>query len=140
MTELREGRVLLLRLNHDQEMVAQIVDLAEKNNIRTGVFTVIGALCRAELAFYDQAAHRYQTIKVDRPAEIVSCIGNISIRDERPFVHAHATLSDSDGSVVAGHLSAGTVFAAELFLQELSGEPLIRRHDPITDLYLWSDS
>ncbi|NPV62129.1 MAG: DNA-binding protein [Methanotrichaceae archaeon] len=140
MTEFKVGRVLLSRLDHGEEMVAQIVDLAEKNDIRTGVFTIIGALCRAELAFYDQAAHRYQTIKVDRPAEIVSCIGNISMRDERPFVHAHATLSDSLGNVVGGHLSSGTVFAAEIFLQELSGEPLIRRHDPITDLYLWSNS
>jgi predicted DNA-binding protein with PD1-like motif len=140
MTGFREGRMLLVRLDHGGEIISQITDLTEKNEIRTGVFTIIGALSRAEVAFYDQAAHRYQTLSVDRPVEISSCTGNVSLRDEHPFVHAHATLSDSQGNVIGGHLSAGTVFAAELFLQELLGEPLIRRHDPITDLYLWSRS
>jgi predicted DNA-binding protein with PD1-like motif len=140
MTGFREGRMLLVRLDHGGEIISQITDLTEKNEIRTGVFTIIGALSRAEVAFYDQAAHRYQTLSVDCPVEISSCTGNVSLRDEHPFVHAHATLSDSQGNVIGGHLSAGTVFAAELFLQELSGEPLIRRHDPITDLYLWSRS
>jgi predicted DNA-binding protein with PD1-like motif len=41
--------------------------------------------------------------------------------------------------VVGGHLLGGKVFAAEAFFQELSGEPLIRKHDPVTGLYLWSE-
>jgi predicted DNA-binding protein with PD1-like motif len=32
----------------------------------------------------------------------------------------------------------GTViFAAELCLQELEGEPLVRQHDDVTGLFLW---
>ena len=66
-------------------------------------------------------------------------MGNISIRDGRPFVHAHAALEDSEGNLIGGHLQSGIIFAAELLLTELKGSTLVRIHDPITDLYLWED-
>jgi predicted DNA-binding protein with PD1-like motif len=134
-----QGRCFLARLDLDAEIISQITDLARREGIETGVFSVIGALKHAELACYDQTAHEYRTIKVDRPVELVSCSGNVSIRDGQPFVHAHAVLADSEGMVRSGHLMKGEVFAAELCLQELLGPPLIREHDPATGLYLWGD-
>jgi len=138
--EFREGRVMLARLDHGKEIITQIADMAEQRNISTGIFSAIGALSQVKLAFYDQDVHSYRNVSVDRPVEILSCSGNISLRDGHPFVHAHATVADSEGNVMGGHLSEGTVFAAELSVMKLSGEPLIREHDPITDLYLWGDS
>jgi len=134
-----QGRCFLARLDLDTEIISQIADLAKREGIKTGVFSVIGALKRAELAYYDQTAQEYRTIPVERPIELASCSGNISLRDGQPFVHAHAVLADSEGRIIGGHLMKGDVFAAELYLQELLGERLIREHDPATGLYLWGD-
>ncbi len=135
--DLRLGRCLIARLDYGIDIISQITDLAKNEKIGTGIFSAIGALMQAELAYYDQLSHEYHKIPIDKPMELVSCSGNISIRDNKPFVHAHASLADSAGNTWGGHLFAGKVFAAELCIQELFGEPLIRKYDSITGLNLW---
>ena len=90
----------------------------------------IGALQAARLSFYDQTAHAYGEFAVDAPVEIVGLLGNVSQRDGATMVHAHATLAGHDGACVGGHVAPGcVVFACELVLQELVGEPLVREFD-----------
>jgi predicted DNA-binding protein with PD1-like motif len=120
-------------------MIGQITDLARERNIRTAAISAIGALSRADLGFYDQAGQQYLVRAVEGPVEIASCTGNISLLDGTPFVHAHAVLADSSGTILAGHLVRGTIFAAELFLQELAQADLHRAWDEETGLKLWSD-
>jgi predicted DNA-binding protein with PD1-like motif len=137
--EFKQGRIFLARLDHGADIISQITNLAEENGIETGALSAIGALSRAKLAYYDQLSHEYGTFSLEEPVELVSCSGNISMRDGRPFVHAHAVLSDGTGRTWGGHLTSGTIFAAELYLQELSGLPLKRVPDPVTGLKLWGD-
>jgi uncharacterized protein len=134
-----QGRSLLIGLDHGADMIAQITELARDLEIETAVFSAIGAFSSAELGCYDQVKHEYGKILVDEPVELVSCSGNITIRDGQPFVHAHAALADRDGKVLGGHLMNGTVFAAEVHLQELLGQPLRRVHDQTTGLKLWGE-
>ena len=135
--DFSQGRYFLARLDHGADIIGQISLLARDSKIEVGVFGVIGALSRAELSYYDQASLQYGRILIEEPVELVSCSGNISEKDDRPFVHAHALLADREGKVRGGHLSSGTIFAAELHCQELLGLPLKRDHDPITGLNLW---
>ena len=134
-----QGRIIVARLEHGEDIISQFTALAEMNGIETGTLSAIGALSHADLAFYDQSSHEYGIIALNEPMEMASCSGNISLKDGRPFVHAHAVLSDRTGRTHGGHLISGTIFAAELFLQELSGLPLKRVSDSITGLYLWGN-
>jgi len=134
------GRSLLARLDHGAEIVGQITDIARDLKIKAAYISAVGALTRAEIGFYDQAAHEYRAAAVvDGPVEIASCSGNISLLDGRPFVHAHAVLSDDSGRTFAGHLVSGSIFAAELFLLEMPGAQLRRMPDAVTGLRLWSE-
>jgi len=133
------GRCLIARLDHGIDIVSQITDLAKNERIVTGTFSAIGALMQADLAYYDQVSHEYHKITIDNPVELVSCSGNISLRDNQQFVHAHAAMADSEGRVWGGHLVGGKVFAAELCIQELLGKPLMRKYDSITGLNLWDN-
>jgi predicted DNA-binding protein with PD1-like motif len=135
--EFKQGRIFLARLDHGADIISQITNLAEENGMETGALSAIGALSRAKLAYYDQLSHEYDTFSLEEPVELASCSGNISMRDGRPFVHAHAVLSDRTGRTFGGHLTSGTIFAAELYLEELSGLPLKRVSDSITGLNLW---
>jgi uncharacterized protein len=129
----------MARLDHGTDIIIQITDLAKEKEIKTGFLSVIGALSRAELGYYDQVSQKYGKIQIGEPVELVSCLGNVSLRDGEPFVHAHAVLSDREGKVWGGHLNSGIVFAAELCMQELLGLNLERVPDSITGLNLWSE-
>ncbi len=131
------GRVLLVRTDHDADLIKFITDLAKRQQIDAATFTAVGAVKTAKLAFYDQQTHQYTEIPVPEPCEIVSCTGNISIKDDQPFVHAHAVLANKDGHTKAGHLVAAQVFAAEVHLFELWGQKLERKNDSVTGLALW---
>ncbi len=135
--EYQIARTFLVRADHEAELVSFIASLARENNIEVGAFTAIGALKSAQLGYYDQARHQYQEVEISSPCEIASCLGNISLKDGEPFVHAHAVLADKNGQAIAGHLVKGTVFAAEIYLQELRGPKPERQPDRITGLSLW---
>ena len=80
----------------------------------------------------------YSFFELNKNLEITSLTGNISLRDDEPMVHAHITVSDSDGRTFGGHLAPGTiVFACEFVITALDGPQLLRSHDDQTGLPLW---
>jgi predicted DNA-binding protein with PD1-like motif len=136
--EMQKGRYITARLDHGSDIVESITVLAEDLGISAGYFTAIGALASTEIGYYDQKTHEYKKRSVDEAVEILSCTGNISIKEGKPFVHAHAILSGANFQAFGGHLYSGKVFAAELQLFELLGSELAREHDQVTGLYLWT--
>jgi predicted DNA-binding protein with PD1-like motif len=65
-------------------------------------------------------------------------VGNISLKDNKPMVHAHLTLADEKGKAFGGHLAPGTiVYACEYLIQSFEGAILKRELDEKTDLSLW---
>ena len=132
------GRRVVTRLDHGGDLLAQVAAVADAHGIVTAEVRAVGALQRAELAFYDQAAKRYEAHVVERPVELLALTGNVTRRDGETAVHAHLVLGESNGHCVGGHALPGcVVFACELVLEELVGEPLERGHDDVTGLPLW---
>ena len=100
--------------------------------------SVIGAVRKASFAYYDQEDQHYLELESAEHHEISGFIGNISMREGRPFLHAHATFCARNGSAVGGHLLAGCeVFAAEITIREMTGVELERTPDEVTGLALW---
>ena len=135
--EMQVGRVFIVRVEHDAELMSFIANLARKHHITSATFAAIGALKLAKLGFYNQLTHEYMEDLLVTPQEVASCTGNVSFKDGTPFVHAHAVLSDQNGSTRGGHLIEGKVFAAEVHLFELLGEKVERKKDDVTGLSLW---
>ena len=135
--EYNASKELVLRLEHDADLIQSITELARNKGVEAGSFTAIGALKRARLGYYDQENNEYREMKIDTPHEMASCMGNVSLKDGEPFVHAHVVLADETGNTKAGHLFEGIVFAAEVHLHELEGPRLEREYDEVTGLSLW---
>jgi len=136
--EFARGRRVVARLPHGGDLLEEIAAVADAHGMQAAELRAIGALQTACLSFYDQATHEYGEFPVDAPVELVGLLGNVSRRDGATAVHAHATLAGHDGACVGGHVAPGCViFACELILQELVGEPLERAHDEVTGLPLW---
>ncbi|HOT23409.1 MAG TPA: DUF296 domain-containing protein [Thermoleophilia bacterium] len=133
------GRRFVARLPFGADLLAAIADLADEHRVLVGEVRAVGALQRARLAWYDQVAHVYRERDFDQRLELVSLLGNVSRRDGATAVHAHAAVAGEDGRCFGGHVVEGcTVFAGEVFLDELTGgEPLERAFDDETGLSLW---
>jgi predicted DNA-binding protein with PD1-like motif len=68
-------------------------------------------------------------------------VGNISLKDGNPIIHAHITLAGKTGKTYGGHLAPGTViFACEFILEVFDGPIFERGFDEETSLPLWTIS
>lgn len=130
--------MLMGKLAHQADLIEALTDAAGANGVRAGAVQVVGALQKAKLGFYDQWRKAYRELPFERPMEIVSGMGNVSLRDGKPFIHLHLALSDDEGKVFGGHALGGcTIFAAEFSIMPLPGEAPVRVFDETTGLYLW---
>jgi predicted DNA-binding protein with PD1-like motif len=136
--EARAGRAFVGRLATGSDLVDELQHFCAERGIGAAWVSVVGAVSHAAFAYYEQADHHYLELASDTHHEITSFVGNISIRDGKPFLHAHATFADRDGASLGGHLLRGCrVFAAEVTIREMSDVELVRHPDEVTGLALW---
>ncbi|MFA5097312.1 MAG: PPC domain-containing DNA-binding protein [Candidatus Margulisiibacteriota bacterium] len=135
----KPGRLFIGRFESGENLLEALTSFCKKENIRLGVFNVIGAVRNVKLGYYEQSTKKYtDCASIDKKLEISNCTGNISLKDGEILVHAHITLADFEGKAFGGHLMPGTeIFAAEYFIQELTGGELNRVKDEKTGLPLW---
>ncbi len=135
--EYEKGRTFLFRVPEDEELVSYVNKFCDKNGIKMATLGAIGSLKKAKLGYFDIIKGRYEEIDVEDVHELLLAIGNVSIKDGKPFSHIHAILGYKDGSVKGGHLIQGRVFVAELYIEELKGDMLERV--PHGNLHLWKE-
>ncbi len=135
------GRRIMGRLAKGADLLAALEQVAREQGITLGEVKAIGAVSQARVGYYNQAARQYAFLDLAQPLEIASLMGNISVKDGHPMVHAHVTLSDAQGRAFGGHLAEGTiVFACEYLIQEYqAAAALVRGLDEPTGLFLWPD-
>lgn len=127
------------RLRHGCDLLQELTRIATERCVNLGRIEAIGAVRKARIGYYDQESRLYRYSSFDKPLEISKLIGNISLKDGTPFVHAHVTLADGSGKAYGGHLAEGTtVFACEFLLEAFDGPVFQRDFDEETGLFLWS--
>ena len=136
--ESKAGKLVFARLSEDEDLLDTITQVAEKARVSAGFFFLIGTLKKARMGFFRDG--RYETIEMNQPLEIVSCLGNISTKESKIFAHAHISVSDEKGRVFGGHVMPGCIIAAtgEVVLVEAANFKLLRGLDEKTKLHLWS--
>jgi uncharacterized protein len=112
-----QGETHVLALEIGEELVGSILRYAEQTKMHAASIQAIGAIRNFELGFYVLDQKQYLRKKVDEIAELISCSGNLAIKDNQPFVHVHVTAGLRDFSVIGGHLfSAIVAVTAEVIL------------------------
>ncbi len=138
LREASAGRAFVGRLEAGDDLVEEIEHLAAEYEVKAAWVSVIGAVRHASFAYYDQEDRRYIELDSDDHHELFGFVGNISVRDGRAFLNAHAGFAARHGGTVAGHLLPGCeVFVAEVTIREMTGVELTRTPDEVTGLSLW---
>ena len=136
--EMNNVKCLMGRLEHGADLIEELTSVCVANGVTLGWVQALGALQRARLGYYNQDSREYEFIEMDRHLEITNLVGNVSLRDGEPIIHAHVTLADDEARAFGGHLAPGTiVFACEFCIQMFDGPDLCRGFDDATGLPLW---
>ena len=131
-------KLFMGRLDHGTDLLEALHRVCSEEGIQLGLVEALGAVQKAQIGYYDQKSQEYQFHTMDKPHEILSLVGNVSLKDNNPMVHAHITLADESGKAFGGHLAPGTiVYACEYFIQSFQDAVLEREFDEKTKLSLW---
>jgi uncharacterized protein len=90
----------------------------------------------ARLGFWKPDQRADDDREFDEQLEVVSFVGNASVRDGEPFLHLHVALGRADLWVVGGHLDEAVVHPAIEVWLRTEDVDLQRRRDPATGLDL----
>ena len=141
MKKVNSKQIFMGKLTYGIDLIEELTNICIQENIRLGRIEALGAVQKACIGYYDQNSREYQFIDMDQHLEITNFIGNISLKDGKPIVHAHVTLADEKGKAYGGHLAPGTiVFACEFILEAFEGPAFKRGYDEDTGLPLWDMS
>lgn len=126
----------ILRIKRKEKIIDELKKFCLKEKIYGGFFYGLGAVDAAELAHYDVATKKYTSKKFILPLEMTNITGSVGICDAELVIHAHATFSDKQMGVVAGHLVEATVSGtAEIYFIKTSR--LIKFYDSETGLKIF---
>ena len=114
--------VYVLRLEIGDEITECIKRLCKDENIKAGTVQGIGASDCVDIGYYSLETMRYHTKVFKEQFEMVSLMGNISVKDDEPYLHLHASFSGADYSLIAGHLNSAVIsITAEIFITAYNG-------------------
>lgn len=132
-----DGNAAFVSLEPGEDLLAGLDRAVEALGIEAATVQAIGALERAVIGFLDPEDGQYQPLRTGH-VELLSGLGNVSMRDGRPFVHLHLTLAGRDGTAMGGHAMEGCVaFVVEAYLRRLGGPAPERQDVPGMPLKVW---
>ena len=97
----------------------------------------IGALENPEIGYYSIDDKSYHRKHVKGEFELTSLIGNITMKEGKPFAHTHITFSDTNYKVFGGHLFDARITAAGEFLMQIGNDKINREINHEIGLPLW---
>jgi uncharacterized protein len=137
--ELDGVKTFMLAFSTGDHVTDEILSFAEQRKIGAAYLSGVGGLREVTLAYFDWNTKEYNPIPVHEQVELVSFLGNLSMAEGKPKLHAHVVVGRADGSTMGGHLLNAVVRPTlELVLVE-SPVTLVRVKDeesglPLLDL------
>jgi len=139
------GRVIVARVKPGSDLLRSLQKIVVEEGVTSGVIVSgVGLLKQARLRNCKRLPEEYPITDANRtylpfekPLEILSISGNVTLAEGEPLVHAHVILSsveDEEITVIGGHLIEGCeIFGfSEFAILELEGIEMVKRFDEET--------
>jgi predicted DNA-binding protein with PD1-like motif len=121
------GRVIIAKIEPGEDMIDAIKEIVKKNKIKSGLINSIGAFKEYTIGYFDLSVKNYKFKTYKEDVELISCMGNLSFKDNEPVIHLHVSLGREDFSEIGGHLGQPSIISvtAEVYIYET--DHLIKR-------------
>ena len=110
---------------------------AEVKGVGCAWLNGIGALENPEIGYYSLEDKTYYRKTFKGEYELTSLIGNITLKEGKPFSHTHITFSDTEFRVFGGHLFNANITAAGEFIMQFGSDEINREMNTEIGLPLW---
>jgi len=132
-----DGQAAFVSLARGEDLLEGLNEAVRELGVEAGTLQVIGGLEEATVGYFDPKSGEYRKIPTGH-VEISSGLGNVSIRDGKPFIHLHLVLSGPAGSSVGGHAMEGCrAYVVDAYVGTLGGPPPVRQQVPGMTLKVW---
>lgn len=132
----RLGERVQIRFASGEHVASSLLAWLKAERIGYATMTGLGAVSGATVAYWNAETREYEQHALPEQMEVVSLVGNVSIKEGEPFTHIHVTLGRRDLSIVGGHLNDATVHPnLELWVRP-EAEAVERSLDEACGLYL----
>lgn len=113
----------VVRIEKGEEVISKLTDLCNKESIKLGSITGIGATDKLVIGLFDTNSKQYHKTTLTGPMEITSLMGNVSTKDGETYLHIHINVCNADMQVYGGHLNECYISATcELHITKIDGE------------------
>jgi uncharacterized protein len=130
------GERFQVRFRSGEQVTQPLVEWLTRENIGYATMTGLGAVRRARISYWNAETQEYEPHDLPEQMEVVSLIGNVTLKDGAPFLHIHVTLGRRDLSIIGGHLNELTVHPnLEIWLRPET-QPIHRELDEACGLYV----
>lgn len=136
MKKFESGNTVLLVLDIGEDIKAALEQLAAQYDNRFATISGIGACNFVELNFYDVHSKKYESKIIDEDVELISLLGNLTLKEGQPFAHIHGTFGDSQYRTWSGHVSKAIVSVTAEITVVFSDMTISREMDDDIGLYL----
>jgi len=87
-----------------------ILGIAKREKVATARVEAIGGVEELRLAYFNRRMKRYEEHDFKEFLEVTGILGNITLKEGKPFLHIHGTFGRRDLSTLAGHVMKAKVF------------------------------
>lgn len=113
----------ILRIDKGEKIIDSIKKFSKINKIKLASISAIGAATNIRIGYFNLETKVYNETVFNKKYEITSLIGNLTTKDNEPYLHMHINFSGEDCITYGGHFVEGKVTAVcEIILKEIEGE------------------
>ena len=112
----QDGNIFIIYIEQDESIMETLTQFCKSKDIVNAQISGIGAIKEIDLGAYDLKNKEYVRQFFNNLWELTSFQGNVILKDNEPFIHAHITMSDHSLDVKGGLLFEAKVGAVGEFI------------------------
>lgn len=120
----RFENTIITRLDKGEDIITQLTLLCEKEEIQLAMVSGLGAVDRVTIGMFDTHEKKYYSKEYCGEYEIVSLTGNITRMNEKPYLHLHIGIGNTETNEnYGGHLNSAIISATgEIIVTMIPGK------------------
>ena len=117
------SHTIITLLEKGEEVIESIKNLCEKENIKAGSISGLGASNYVVVGLFKVNEKKYYSNTFEEDFEITNLTGNISRMNGEVYLHIHGTFADVEGKCIGGHLNKAVISAtSEIIITRINGD------------------
>lgn len=126
----------IVKLERGDDVIATLTEFCERHNVANATVSGIGAVEWVSCGYYELPTKEYHFTEYDELVEVVSMMGNVMLKDGKPFLHLHAVFTNTKNEAFGGHVKEMRVgVTLEVVIRPLDAT-LERHYDEEIGLFL----